>query len=158
MRKVDWFVGVVCTLALIFSGASFGKEKIDDAKISSNYKKDDARDAKLKAKTGKVTELRERFSSKPQAAKEKKDGLASGTHLGGKIKPGRPLGQEKAAAQYGIPKKNAEVRSVWKVEKNIPRKSGKVIGGAPGKGEIVVAGKIPPENRVSGKPTEKSKK
>lgn len=158
MYKVDWLLGVVCILALTFSDASFGKEKINDAKVSGNYEKDDARDAKLKVQPGKVTELRERFTSKLQAAKEKKEGLASGTHLGGKIKPGRPLGQDKAAAEYGIPRKNAEVRSVWKVEKDLPRKNGKVIGGAPGKGEIVTADKIKPENRVLGKPTQKSKK
>ena len=142
-------------LLLSVSTATFGREDPPDAKVSSAYKKDRDRDAKLKEKPGKSTEFRERFASTQQAAKEKKEGLAPGTHLGGKVKPGRPLGQENAAAQYGLPRKNAEVRSVWEVKRETPRKTGKVIGGTPGKGEVVIKKRIPRENRVSSKPTEK---
>lgn len=157
MRKAFGMLCLVLALSLSIGSATFGKENPSDARISSAYKKDKDRDAKLKEKTGKATEFRERFASRQQTIKERKEGLAPGTHLGGKVKPGRPLGQEKAAAQYGLPKKNAEVRSVWEVKKETPRKTGKVIGGTPGKGEVVIKKRIPPGNRVSSKPTEKSK-
>ena len=154
MRKPVWLFGFFCVFSLaIFSGAGFCKEQDDSKnsakKIAENYKRDKARDAKLAFKPNKETEYRERYTSKGQAEKEAKKGLSPKTHLGDKVIPGRLPTQEKAAKQYGIDKKNAKVRTVWRVDKGTPVKSAKVIGGAPGKGELTVGKRIPPENRRS---------
>ena len=162
MRGRARFFSMVCGIVLAFSFAdtfATGKEPINatDKKIAENYKRDNLRDKGLPFKAQRTTENRERFTSKEKAAKETKEGLPAGTHLGAKVKPGRPLSQGKASAQYGIAEKDAEVRSVWRVEKGTPTKSTKVIGGHPGKGEVTTGVRIPPKERVSGPPADRHK-
>lgn len=86
-----------------------------------------------------------RFSSRDQAAREARYGLAPGRHLTARIARGRPPAPSTAQRRYGLPS-TPQVRATWQLPAGTPVRSNKVLGGAPGVGELLTSSKrLPPD-------------
>jgi hypothetical protein len=76
-------------------------------------------------------------------------GFGSRTHFTPTAKPGRPLSGLEAQKRYGLGYRPARRLTVI-VPRGTPVKPNKVIGGAPGYGELRVERPLPPESIVTG--------
>lgn len=102
------------------------------------------RDRALRIQTLKKQRTVFRYTTWSKAQLEARKGLAPGTHMTAKGGPGRSLSPETAKRRYGLPRKPT-ARETIHLEAGIPIRSGKVLGGQPGYGEITAAKRIPPE-------------
>ncbi len=119
------------------------------------FKREAARDATTAAKP--LTESRTvwRYTTRKKAAQESRHGLAPGRHTTARVTPGRPPSPETAQRVYGLPRK-PNVRETWRLPSGTSVKSNKVIGGAPGKGELTPTKRLPPENLMKTTPLRSS--
>ena len=76
-------------------------------------------------------------------------GFQPRTHFTPSAKPGRPLSGVAAQKRYGLPSRPDE-RLTVAIPKGTPVKPNKVIGGAPGYGELRIERPLPPESIVAG--------
>lgn len=126
--------------------ASLGKVFANSA-MSKMLKKDLARDAATTAKPLEKSREVWRYTTREQAARESRTGLAPGSHMTAHTTRGRPPSAQTAQARYGLPQK-PQVRATWKLAPNTPVRSNKALGGAPGVGEITSGNRVPPKDLV----------
>jgi hypothetical protein len=77
------------------------------------------------------------------AATERRLGIPAGRHLTSDARPGRPLLAKRATKVYGTVHPVGR-RELVQVKKGTLVKPGKVLGGAPGKGEFRTVRRLPP--------------
>jgi hypothetical protein len=93
-----------------------------------------------------ITNPREvfRFTTRERAFTELRQGIAPNRHMTTHSSPGRPLSAESAMRRYGLPAK-PDVRETIVIPSRQPIRSNKVVGGAPGVGEVTSPKLLPPE-------------
>lgn len=84
-----------------------------------------------------------RYTTRAQARQELRQGILPGRHLTARGTPGRPLSGVLAQRRYGLPQPPA-VRETLRLPKGQFVRPNKVLGGAPGVGEITSPRRIPP--------------
>jgi len=90
-----------------------------------------------KAPVKRLTQPRSvyRYTTKGQAQLYRRSGVPSGVHFTVKAGPGRPLSAGHAKSRYGLPRiPTTRVEAV--LPRGTPVKTGKVLGGEPGYGEL----------------------
>lgn len=118
-----------------------------DAATKGAYARDAARDRSSKVKTNGRDRTVYRYTTKEQAEREKRQGIAPNSHMA-PGNPGRPLSKQQATTKYGIREGHAEVRETIRLPKGQPVKNNKTIGGQPGVGELTSPKPVGPE-RIS---------
>lgn len=83
-----------------------------------------------------------RYTPRAQARQELRQGILPGRHLTARGTPGRPLSGVQAQRRLGLPQPPA-VRETIRLPKGQPVRPNKVLGGAPGVGEITSPSRIP---------------
>jgi len=101
-------------------------------------KRDLLRDRRLPVRVLEKPRTVFRYTTREQAQREVRRGLRPGTHVTARGGPGRPLAPAAAQSRYGLPR-TPEVRETVCLPEGTRIRQGKVIGGRPGYGEIVVA-------------------
>lgn len=94
-----------------------------------------------------------RYTTREEAAQELTSGIPPGRHMTGHASPGKSPNAQAAQRRYGLPSK-PEVRETIRLPHGQPVKSNKVIGGAPGVGEVISTERVPPGNIVRVGPLE----
>jgi hypothetical protein len=83
-----------------------------------------------------------RYTVLPRAKVEARNGLASGTHLTSRVRPGRPLSANGAQKRLGLPSRpEAQERVLLKRGTSV--RFNKALGGKPGVGEITIVKRAP---------------
>lgn len=108
-------------------------------------RRDLARDRKLPVRTLKEPRTVFRYTSRSRAQHELHGGLRPGVHVTARGGPGRPPTAENAQRRYGLPHR-PEVRETIRLPAGMRVRQGKVIGGRPGYGEIVLDRPLSPEH------------
>jgi len=117
------------------------------AAMSKILKRDLARDAATAAKPLARSRQVWRYTTRTQAAREARYGLAPRRHMTSQTTRGRPPSASTAQHHYGLPKR-PQIRETWRLPAGTPVRSNKVLGGAPGVGELTSSKRLPPENLV----------
>ena len=84
-----------------------------------------------------------RYTTKEWAISEAKRGVAPGRHMTSQATPGRPLSADHAQRAFGLPQK-PRARETIRLNQGFPVRHGRVVGGAPGKGEITSPRRVSP--------------
>jgi len=105
--------------------------------IPNILKLDRLRDRNLPVKTLPEPRRVFRYTTNKQAQFYRRRGVPSGTHFTTRAGPGRPLSAVHAKERYGLPRMPS-TRVQVALPKGTPVKSGKVIGGEPGVGELKI--------------------
>lgn len=98
-------------------------------------RRDRVRDSRLPVRKLEQPRKVFRFTTLKQARLYRQTGVPSGTHFTAKVGPGRPLTAAHAKERYGLPR-IPRARLQFLLPKGTTVKSGKVIGGKPGFGEV----------------------
>lgn len=85
-----------------------------------------------------------RYTTRGQARQELRQGILPGRHLTARGTPGRPLSGARAQHRYGLSQPPA-VRETLRLPKGQLVRPNKVLGGAPGVGELTSPRRIPPQ-------------
>jgi hypothetical protein len=105
-------------------------------------RRDHARDLRTVPKSLARPRTMYRYAPAPRAKVEVRRGIPPGRHLASRRAVGRPLGARRAQKVYGLPKKPGAVETV-RIPAKQPVRVNKVIGGAPGRGEVTSPNRIP---------------
>ena len=133
---------LITTLAALGVFVSDGAEK---RSMHDVRKQDAARDARLPTRKLQQPHTVFRYVTPKESVREKQRGIAPGSHFTSRATPGRPVTSQNAQRREGLGA-NHTVRETIVLPKGQQVKSGKVIGGSPGRGEILTATKVPPKN------------
>lgn len=106
-------------------------------------RRDVIRDQRTKARALTRDRTVFRYTSKKEAQKEMRRGIAPGRHMTAKGGRGRPLSAPHAKRRYGLPKK-PEVRETIHLWKGHPLRHNRALGGEPGVGELTSPKRVPP--------------
>lgn len=141
---------VVAVLAALAStagpvpaSAGSGRRRVVGAAMRSLLKRDAARDAATAAKPLSKPKRVWRYTTQKDAAAARKQGLAADRHMTSGVAPGRPPDAGTAQRRYGLPAK-PETRLTIEIPAGHPVRRNKVLGGAPGYGEITSPKVLPP--------------
>ncbi len=83
-----------------------------------------------------------RYTTREQAEKEVRNGVEAGRHTTANASPGRPLTAENAQRHLGLPQQ-PDTRLTIRLPKGTNVKANKIVGGAPGAGELRLAEPVP---------------
>lgn len=108
------------------------------------FARDAARDAATPTKPVPKPTNVWRYTSKEEAEAATRQGLAPNKHMTSKTTPGRPPAAKTAKERYGLARE-PEVRMKIEVPQGQPVRRNKVLGGAPGVGEMTSPKPVPPE-------------
>ncbi|MEW8054177.1 MAG: hypothetical protein AB2796_02585 [Candidatus Thiodiazotropha sp.] len=86
-----------------------------------------------------------RYTSFVRGRGEKASGLSPNTHMTVRARPGRPMSPENAQRRYGLAYR-PRVRETIVLPKGFPVRHNKVVGGAPGVGELTSPKPVPATN------------
>lgn len=84
-----------------------------------------------------------RYTTRERAQQELRQGIRAGRHLTARATPGRPPSGGQAQRRYGLPQPPA-VRETLRLPKGQLVRPNKVLGGAPGVGELTSPRRMPP--------------
>lgn len=84
----------------------------------------------------------QRYTSRSQAGREVKAGIAAETHMTPNVARGRPLSPESAQKRYGL-FKPPQVRETVRLPAGQPVRHNKAQGGEPGRGELTSTQPVP---------------
>ena len=125
--------------------------------MSKVLKQDLARDAVTATKPLVRSRQVWRYTTREQAARETRYGLASGSHMTTRTTRGRAPSAETAQVRYGLPNQ-PQVRTTWRLPPGTPVRSNKALGGAPGVGEMTSSKRVSHKNLVRTIPLEPSRR
>jgi hypothetical protein len=83
-----------------------------------------------------------RYTTLPRAKGEARKGLAAGTHLTSRVRPGRPLTARSAQSRLGLPTR-PQARERVLLPQGTSVRFNKALGGKPGVGEITIVKPAP---------------
>ena len=132
-------VGLIIGLAVAPPAHAGGFSK---ALMSRLFKRDLANHAATAAKPLTKPLTVQRYTSRAQAKREVKAGIATGTHMTPNAARGRPLSPESAQRRYGL-SKPPEVRETVRLPAGQPVRHNKAQGGEPGRGELTSNQPVP---------------
>jgi len=84
-----------------------------------------------------------RFTTRDRALTELREGVAPNMHMTAHAGPGRPLSAGSAMRRFGLPQR-PEFRETIIIPKGRLLRANKVVGGAPGVGEVTLPRRLPP--------------
>jgi len=125
----------------ITRGAARGAKKAIPKSIQKSL--DSVRDGATKPRPLPKDRSVHRYTTKERAKEEVKKGIAPGSHMTPRARPGRPPSPDSAQRRYGLPRK-PEVRETISLPKGTPVRPNKALGGAPGEGELTSPRRVPP--------------
>lgn len=145
-KKFFWCIALIAALMMsqppeVYAG---GKKAVVSSAMARILARDAARDtarmveAKALQKSTKVW----RYTSRDRAESALRRGLPPGTHFTSGVTRGRLPAATTAQKRYGLPI-NPEVRMTIQLPRGQQVIRNKVIGGAPGQGEIVIRDSLP---------------
>lgn len=143
-------LGLIILAGILMSpmaeAGSLGKAFARSA-MSRVFKRDLLRDTATVARP--VVKPRQvwRYTTREQAARDARFGLAPGRHMTAQTTRGRPPSPETAQRRYGLGNQ-PEVRETWELPAGTPVRSNKAFGGTLGIGEKTSRKRVPPENLV----------
>lgn len=143
---------LICTLAgLIGFGSSIPVEagglgkSVGRAAMARVFKRDLKHHAATAVKPLTRSRMVHRYTTRVRGQREVTSGLAPNTHMTVRARPGRPLSPGTAQRRYGLASP-PNVRETIQLPKGFPVRHNKVVGGAPGVGEITSPRAIPPSS------------
>ncbi len=138
-------LGAVLFAAILMSpmaeAGSLGKA-FARAAVSKMLRRDVARDAATAAKPLARSRHVWRYTTRKQASREARYGLAPHRHVTAQTIRGRPPSPSTAQHRYGLPKR-PQVRETWRLPAGTPVRSNKALGGAAGVGELTSSKRLP---------------
>jgi hypothetical protein len=112
--------------------------------VSQILRRDLARDSRLPVRRLEEPRTVHRYTTAAQARRELRQGLRPGTHTTSNARRGRPPAADTARRRYGLPRQ-PQVRETIRLPAGTPVRAGKVIGGKPGVGELVLRRPLGPK-------------
>ena len=112
-------------------------ERKAESRMAGVLERDLKRDLSTAPKTLAKDRYVYRYTTAARARAEAGEGLAAGTHVTSRIRPGRPLSAARAQTRYGLPAR-PQVRERVLIGKGSPVRVNKALGGERGVGEITV--------------------
>jgi hypothetical protein len=85
-----------------------------------------------------------RFTTRDRALSDLRRGIAPNRHMTSHVSPGRQLSADSAVRRFGL-LRLPEVRETILIPRGQPIRSNKVVGGAPGVGEVTSTRRLPPK-------------